>query len=142
MRTVLLTILLSFVVQASVAKESQLIIFKKTGEQIVIKIEIANSPQKRALGLMYRRNLPANEGMLFIFPQSHQLSFWMKNTLIPLSIAFINEQGVIMQINDLIPYNEEAVTSREAVLFALEVNQNFFKKNGITPGDRIRFGSQ
>ena len=106
---------------------------------IPIEVELANTPQKRQLGLMYRKSLDANKGMLFVYDKEQIVAFWMKNTSIPLSIAYINSSGLITEINDLESFSLQVDRSSYSVLYALEVNQGFFKKNGIKVGDTVRF---
>ncbi|MEQ8171835.1 MAG: DUF192 domain-containing protein [Candidatus Eremiobacterota bacterium] len=102
-----------------------------------ITVEIADTSEKRMTGLMYRKSLGKNEGMLFIFSGEEIHSFWMKNTLIPLSIAFIKEDGTIIHIEDMEPQTETTHPSKYPVKYALEVNKGWFKENNITVGDKI-----
>jgi hypothetical protein len=104
-----------------------------------LSIEIADTDYKRQLGLMYRTKLDENKGMLFIFTDIETHSFWMKNTLIPLTIAFIDANKVITQIEDMEPETEVPHTSKFKVKYALEVNKGWFEKNNIKPGDRLSF---
>jgi len=106
-----------------------------------VKTEIARTPEERAKGLMHRQNLPEGQGMFFIFEKDEILSFWMKNTLIPLSIAFISSDGRIIDIKDMHPNDRSSVLSSRSVRYALEVPQGWFLKKGIREGDRINFGS-
>lgn len=104
----------------------------------VIYVEIADTDESRALGLMNRNILEEDRGMLFVFEEERQVSFWMKNTLIPLSVAYINKEGVILEIYDMFPKSLEPVTSkRSSIKFALEVNKGFFDKNNIRIGDKM-----
>ncbi len=91
---------------------------------------------------MSRAYLPENEGMLFVFDTEGHHSFWMKNTSIPLSIAFIGRKGEIVQIEDMQPQDSTLHTSAYPVLYALEMNQGWFRKNGIEVGDKITFNLQ
>ena len=100
-------------------------------------VEIAVTEEERARGLMYRESLPPDHGMLFVFPDSSPRSFWMKNTAIPLSIAYINANGVILEIYDMEPHSLETVRSRYSAKYALEVNRGRFKEVGVSVGDRI-----
>jgi uncharacterized membrane protein (UPF0127 family) len=116
------------------------IVFEKKTIKIrdkTLMVEIADTPEKRQIGLMYRKNLGENEGMLFIFFEEDFHSFWMKNTLIPLSIAFIKEDGTIVQIEDMEPETETTHPSKFPAKYALEVNKGWFKENNITAGDKI-----
>ncbi|PJE01512.1 MAG: hypothetical protein CK427_10725 [Leptospira sp.] len=98
-------------------------------------VEIADTSSKRSIGLMHRKNLGKNEGMLFAFPSSDLQSFWMKNTLIPLSIGYFDENGILLEIYDMKPnQTDEIYNSKKKAIYALEVNQGWFKKNGILPG--------
>lgn len=102
-----------------------------------LSVEMAYTPYLYQQGLMGRRSLPKNQGMLFIFPYSDHLSFWMKNTLIPLSIAFINREGIITEIIKMDLGSQ--CKAREKVPFALEVNQGWFENNNIQIGDSVYF---
>lgn len=87
---------------------------------------------------MHRKSLPDNSGMLFFLPKEMQASFWMKNTYIPLSIAFIDRYWTILEIHDMEPLSEKIIASASAsVLYALEMNKNWFSLNGLKPGDKI-----
>ncbi len=104
----------------------------------ILQIETADSPFKRSVGLMYRKNLEPDSGMLFVFPDSNQRSFWMKDTHIPLSIAYIDEKGIITNIENMNPLETIGVKSSRPCRYALEVNQGWFEKNGISAGDKIK----
>ncbi|PJZ85328.1 DUF192 domain-containing protein [Leptospira harrisiae] len=98
----------------------------------VLKLEIANTPSTRATGLMYRTKLGEDEGMLFVFPHSDYLSFWMKNTLIPLSIGYFSEDMRLLESFDMKPnQTEEVYNARKPAMYALEVNQGWFAKHKI-----------
>ncbi len=105
----------------------------------VLRIEIARTAEEQAKGLMHRKGLSENHGMLFPYQSDRRLSFWMKNTAIPLSIAFIAADGTIKEIYDMKPFSLGTVSSRQSVRFALEVNQGFFTRLGIGVGDRLLF---
>lgn len=100
-------------------------------------VEVADNSFKRELGLMNRKTMAQNQGMLFVFPSSSTLSFWMKNTYLPLDIAFLDEEGRIMQISEMIPLNTRPIKSKEPCKYALEVNKGWFKNNNISEGDFI-----
>ncbi|MCL2792658.1 MAG: DUF192 domain-containing protein [Spirochaetaceae bacterium] len=102
-----------------------------------LNIEIAETEEQRRVGLMHRKSLDRNSGMLFVFESDRILSFWMKNTYIPLSIAFISSDGTIREIRDMTPLSRESVVSRNHVRYALEVNQGYFEEKNITVGDRV-----
>jgi len=104
---------------------------------IPIKIELANTSESRQRGLMRRPALPINGGMLFVFPDCAPRSFWMKDTYIPLSIAYINEDNRIMNIETMFPFDLGQTPSMGSAKYALEMNQGWFKKNGVTVGDVV-----
>jgi len=106
-----------------------------------VKAEIARTSEERAQGLMFRRNLPDGEGMLFIFERDELLSFWMKNTYIPLSIAYIAYDGRIIDIKDMYPHDETPVTSSRSVRYALEVPQGWFLRAGVQEGDFVKINN-
>lgn len=103
----------------------------------LIDAQIAQTPQSRQIGLMHRRNMPQPEGMLFVFEQAQVQCFWMKNTLIPLSAAFMREDGTIVNIADMQPLSEVTHCSKEPVRFVLEMNQGWFAQRRIQPGQRL-----
>lgn len=105
---------------------------------VPIRAEIVRTPEKIQKGLMYRDSLGENCGMLFIFPDSQPRSFWMRNTKIPLSIAYTDANGYIINIEEMCPYSEQQVLSRGPASCALEMNRGWFKKNGIKPGHKIK----
>jgi uncharacterized protein len=103
----------------------------------LIDAQIAQTPQSQQIGLMHRRSMPQNEGMLFVFGQAKIQCFWMKNTLIPLSAAFVREDGTIVNIADMQPLSEATHCSKEPVRFVLEMNQGWFAQRRIQPGQRL-----
>lgn len=108
------------------------------GYQFVV--EIAENERQRTRGLMYRSAMGGDEGMLFVFDDERVRSFWMKNTLIPLSIAYIDSRGVIVSIADMNPLDETPVPSFAPARFALEVNQGRFQELNIKPGMKMEWG--
>ncbi|MFW5715247.1 MAG: DUF192 domain-containing protein [bacterium] len=100
-------------------------------------VEIARSEEEHQQGLMHRDSLGDYAGMLFVFERDRHLSFWMKNTYIPLSIAYISKAGVIKSIHDMQPESLRPVKSEVAVRFALELPQGAFARSGVQPGDKI-----
>lgn len=106
-------------------------------KDVTITVELARTSPERQRGLMYRTSLGADEGMLFIWDREERRYFYMKNTTIPLSIAYISSEGVILQIEDMQPLDERSVPSHFSVRYALEVNQGAFERWGIAVGDRI-----
>ena len=102
-----------------------------------IRAQLAITPQQRQIGLMYRREMPMHEGMLFVFDEPSQQCFWMRNTLIPLSIAFLADDGTVVNIADMKPQSDDSHCSARPVRYALEMNQGWFAKRGVKPGTRI-----
>lgn len=102
-----------------------------------IEAEVAATPDHRMLGLMKRRSMPANHGMLFIFTEPQRHCMWMKNTQLPLSVAFLDEQGRILNIEDMKPQTEDNHCAAKPATFALEMNEGWFRQKGIAPGVRI-----
>ncbi len=102
-----------------------------------VTAEIAIAPEERRLGLMFRKKLEDGEGMLFVFESDQRLSFWMKNTLVPLSIAYISSDGAIREILDMEPQSLASVPSQHSVRFALEVPRGWFSRAGVRVGDRV-----
>ena len=102
-----------------------------------ICVELARTRAEQAKGLMNRDSLNKNEGMLFIFEKEKKCFFWMKDTRIPLSIAYIDKSMIIQDILSMTPYSLESVPSSGKVMYALEMNQGFFEKNKISVGDKI-----
>lgn len=102
-----------------------------------ISVEFANDPQTRALGLMYRREMCEDCGMLFKFDSVRIATIWMKNTYIPLDLAYINAFGKIVDIKALKPHDLTSVPSSVPVLYALEMNQGWFEENGLSVGDKV-----
>ena len=106
--------------------------------ELSVKAEIAVKPEDRNFGFMERKNIPDGTGMLFVFEHDQILSFWMKNTPTPLSIAFITKDGKIKDIFDMQPFSTASKTSTGYVRYALEVPQGWYKKNGIKTGDVLK----
>jgi uncharacterized protein len=105
-----------------------------------VSVEVADTNQKRELGLMYRAHLDDNAGMIFVFPHPDQLVFWMKNTKIPLDMIFADPSGhVLGTIVNAVPYSEKNVGVRGLSQYVLEVNGGFAARHSIVPGDRMEF---
>ena len=104
----------------------------------LIRAEVAADSASRARGLMFRDSLGPNQGMIFVFEESARQCFWMRNTRIPLSAAFIDESGRIVNIADMQPLDERSHCSVRPVRYALEVNQGWFAKRGISAGFKLR----
>ena len=102
-----------------------------------VAAEVAATPDQRTIGLMYRFSLPADHGMLFVFPQPQPLSFWMRNTYIPLSIAYIDVEGRILNVVEMAPRSDATHPSRGEALYALEMRKGWFADKGVGPGTRV-----
>lgn len=114
------------------------------GERVPVEVEIADTDAERQTGLMGRNVLPENAGMLFVFEGEQTLSFWMRDTLIPLSIAYIDAEGRIVDIQDMQPLDDVPphYVSAEPAQYALEVNQGFFEERGVVVGDTVELPVQ
>ena len=114
------------------------------GERSPVEVEIADTDAERQTGLMGRNVLPENAGMLFVFEGEQTLSFWMRDTLIPLSIAYIDAEGRIVDIQDMQPLDDVPphYVSAEPAQYALEVNQGFFEERGVMVGDTVELPVQ
>ena len=117
--------------------EKQELTIESRNGRVIIIAEIARTAAQRERGYMFREEVKDGEGMLFIFEQDQILSFWMKNTTVPLSIAFISYNGVILEIFDMEPENLNPVRSSRSVRYALEVPQGWFDRAGVDSGDRL-----
>jgi len=104
----------------------------------VIQAELAQAPEQQMVGMMFRRDMGANEGMLFVNQDEGVRCFWMRNTLLPLSIAFIANDGSIVNIADMAPQSDDSHCSTKPVRFALEMRQGWFNKHGIKAGFKLR----
>jgi uncharacterized membrane protein (UPF0127 family) len=103
-----------------------------------IRAEVARTPLQTQTGMMYRTAMATHEGMLFVFDGLQPRCFWMKNTVLPLSIAFIADDGSIVNLADMQPQSEASHCSTQPVRFALEMNQGWFAKRGIKPGFKLK----
>lgn len=109
-----------------------------SGDPIELKVEIADTPKERRRGLMFRDHLAESQGMLFDFGGETRTGFWMKDTSIPLSIAFLSAQGVILDIQDMEPFSTDLHQSDQPYAFAVEVNQGWLERNDIGIGSRVQ----
>src|SRR3989442_1564145 len=103
----------------------------------IIRAEVAADFSTRAQGLMHRKSLGQNDGMLFVFDEAAIQCMWMKNTLIPLSVAFLDERGAIINIADMRPHSEQAHCAAQPARYALEMNRGWFAQRGIKPGVQL-----
>jgi uncharacterized membrane protein (UPF0127 family) len=102
------------------------------------RIEVARSEEQKARGLMHRRSLGQRTGMIFVYETDEHLSFWMKNTTLPLTLAFLSREGEILQVMELKPLSLKPVTSERAARYALELPAGSLQRLGVVPGDRVR----
>ena len=103
----------------------------------LIQAEVAQTPEERTIGLMFRKTMGANDGMLFAFDEAAPQCFWMKNTLLPLSAAFVSDDGVVVNIEEMKPQTLDSHCSSKPVRFVLEMNQGWFAKRGIKSGTKL-----
>lgn len=103
----------------------------------LIQAEVASTPESRARGLMFREKLGPNEGMVFRFPEPRKVCMWMKNTLIPLSVAFIGDGGRIINIEEMQPHTTTEHCSKQAARYALEMRPAWFSQRNIKPGEAV-----
>ncbi len=103
----------------------------------LLDVQLAGTPQQREIGLMYRQEMGTHEGMLFVFEEKNRQCFWMKNTLIPLTAAFLEDDGTIVNLADMAPQTTQAHCALRPVRYVLEVNQGWFAKRKLGPGDRV-----
>lgn len=107
-------------------------------EKVPLKVEVVSTPSEMQRGLMYRKELSRNQGMLFVFKEPSYCSFWMKNTYIPLSIAFISEDKRVTQIEDMVPLDTVSFhVSKRLSKYAVEVNKGWFRRHKVRVGDRV-----
>lgn len=118
-------------------KTGMLTITTKSGESVPMTVEIADTPEARQLGLMFRPSMPPDAGMLFDFIEDTNGGFWMQNTILPLSIAFIKADGTIIDVKDMQPLDTTSVGASGPYRYALEANQGFYSAHGITAGDKM-----
>jgi uncharacterized protein len=130
------TLLLLFALAAPVLAQ-ELPVAQLNAGMYLIRAEVAADFTSRAQGLMYRKQLPSNAGMLFVFDQPGEQCMWMKNTLIPLSVAFMDDAGTIINIEDMAPQTEDSHCARRPARYALEMNGGWFAARGIKPGTRL-----
>jgi uncharacterized membrane protein (UPF0127 family) len=129
------TLALSVAAQSS--PQLQLPRAKLTAGMHVLDVQLAQTPEQRQIGLMWRKEMPQHEGMLFVFEQAATQCFWMRNTLIPLSAAFVADDGRIVNIVDMKPQSDDSHCSEKPVRFVLEMNQGWFAKRQLKAGYKL-----
>lgn len=105
---------------------------------VSFRIEIADEPGERAMGLMFRKDLADDQGMLFVFDQTQPVGFWMKNTPLPLDLLFIGADGTVHDIQQGVPFSEAVIAAAEPVRFVLELKAGTAAKTGVSVGDKLR----
>ncbi|MDD2919332.1 DUF192 domain-containing protein [Rhodoferax sp.] len=108
-----------------------------TAGMYLVDTQVASTPEQRATGLMFRKQMAAAEGMLFVFEQPSEQCFWMKNTLLPLTAAFVADDGTIVNLADMAPQTTDSHCSAKPVRFVLEMNQGWFAQKGIKAGFKL-----
>lgn len=108
------------------------------GEEVALKAEVADDNEEKKTGLMFRKSLPPDEGMIFVYNNPTYLNFWMQNTYIPLSIAFVHKKNFIISIHDMKPMDTSIISSDTPAVYAIEVNKGWFHKNKILNGSKVR----
>jgi len=129
--------LLAGLAAAGARAQAELPVVSLTAGMYVIKAEVAATPEAQERGLMYRKSMPANAGMLFVFDEKAGHCFWMRNTDLPLSIAFIADDGTIVNIADMAPHTDDNHCPKAAIRYALEMNKGWFAQKGLTAGAKI-----
>ena len=127
----------SFAAQAVAQDISKMPVISLTAGMYVIKAEVASNATERERGLMFREQMQPNEGMVFVFDKPHVVCMWMKNTLLPLSVAFIDKNGKIINIENMQPLSTDPHCAKAPAYYALEMNQGWFKKKNIKPDSKI-----
>ena len=135
--TVLAAALLACAAFAQDQPQTNLPRVKLTTGMHVIDAQVASTPDQRMTGLMHRKEMPQHEGMLFVFDYPAEQCFWMKNTLLPLSAAFVADDGAIVNVVDMKPQTLDSHCSTKPVRYVLEMNQGWFAKKGIKPGFKL-----
>ena len=134
-----LALALAVLASAAFAQEPQMNLprVKLSAGMHVIDAQVAATPEQRMTGLMHRKEMPQHEGMLFVFESPSQQCFWMKNTLLPLSIAFLADDGTIVNIAEMKPQTLDSHCSEKPVRYVLEMNTGWFAKKGVKPGQKL-----
>ena len=130
-------LLLALALAASPALAQQMPVVQLNAGMHLIRAEVAADYATRMTGLMHRASMPSNAGMLFIFDEATTHCMWMKNTLLPLSVAFIDERGAIINVEDMAPQTEDSHCASRPARYALEMNRGWFAARGLKPGSRI-----
>jgi uncharacterized membrane protein (UPF0127 family) len=120
------------------SSSDKVVFYNGSGQKLAeLDVEFAVSQEEQQRGLMYRKELDQDSGMIFVYNRPRILSFWMKNTYLPLDIAFVDKNNVVIDIFPMVPLSLESIRSTSEALYAIEVNAGYYAKRGITPGSRI-----
>ena len=139
-RSLILTLFAVLLQVSACQAQPQITIATEGGRELTFQVEVADTPAKRELGLQYRRDLPPDRGMIFLFPAESEHSFWMKNTPIPLDMIFISKDLKIVGIvEQAVPFSTDSRSVSAASQFVLEINGGLSKRHGIKAGDSVRF---
>ncbi len=141
MKRAWITLLFSLLALSAIAQDTpqtNLPRIKLQAGMFQIDTQVAQTPEQRSIGLMYRTEMPQHEGMLFVFEQPATQCFWMKNTLLPLTAAFVADDGTIVNLADMKPQTTDSHCSTQPVRFVLEMHQGWFAKKGLKAGSRLR----
>ncbi len=122
---------------AVTARADPLLTYPLTIKGHALRAEVAMTDDEKRTGLMFRNSLGENSGMLFVYEHEDRWAMWMKNTNVPLSVAFIDRAGRIINIEDMTPHTLDSLEAARAAKYSLEMNQGWFAKRGIKPGDRV-----
>ena len=125
------------VAAAQTDEPQQLPMIRLSAGMHALQVQVAQTPLQQEIGLMFRKTMGTNEGMLFAFDQARQQCFWMKNTLLPLSVAFIQDDGTVVNIDDMKPQTLESHCSTKPVRYVLEMNVGWFTSRGIKAGSKF-----
>lgn len=128
---------LAFIASAQPSPQLQLPRTKLNAGMHVLDVQLAQTPEQRQTGLMWRKDMPQHEGMLFVFEQPATQCFWMRNTLIPLTAAFVADDGTIVNLADMKPQSDDSHCSTKPVRFVLEMNVGWFAKRQIKAGYQL-----
>lgn len=126
------------VITSRLAKRWTIIFTNERGKDVPLQVEVAISEQEKSRGLMLREHLGKNNGMIFVYQKPDFLSFWMRHTKLPLSIAFVDEKNRIMEIYHMNPFDETIIRSDIKAKYAIEVNRGWFRRNMIFHGNKMR----
>ena len=139
-RSLILTLFAVLLQVSACQAQPQVTIATEGGRELTFQVEVADTPAKRELGLQYRRDLPPDRGMIFLFPTESEHSFWMKNTPLPLDMIFISKDLKIVGIvEQAVPFSTDSRSVPAASQFVLEINGGLSKRHGIKAGDSVRF---